>query len=112
MTNAFRTDTGVMSKAAQDVNGVAERLNGMLNRLMNELAPLSTAWVGQGGSSFQAVKERFDADMLKLNTALAAISHAVGSAGVDYGVSDAESQSEVDRSGAQAGQITNALKIV
>jgi len=105
----MRADVGLMIKAEQDVDAVADRLTTMLNQLMDRLSPLQQYWVGAGGSSFQEVRQRFDEDMARLNVALRAIAEAVGSSGRDYAVSDAEMQAEMQRAGATAGQITQAL---
>jgi WXG100 family type VII secretion target len=98
-----------MIKTEQDVDAVADRLTGMLNTLMNRLAPLEQFWVGGGGSSFQEVRLRFDQDMGKLNAVLRSIAEAVGSSGRDYVVADDEIRSDMQQAGASAGQITQAL---
>ncbi|MDG4762749.1 WXG100 family type VII secretion target [Solwaraspora sp. WMMD406] len=107
----MNTDTGLMVKTEKDVDGVADRLTGNLNRLMDQLAPLYDQWKGAGAGSFQQVRDRFDQDMARLNVALRSIAEAVGSAGKDYEVSDEETRSEMDSAGASAGQITAALKL-
>lgn len=107
----MRADTGVMLRTEQEVNSVADRLTSMLNQLMDRLAPMQQYWQGAGGSSFQEVRQRFDADMAKLNVALRAIAEAVGSSGRDYDVADTEMQSAMNNAGASAGQITSALDL-
>jgi WXG100 family type VII secretion target len=111
MPDGMQTQTGLMIKTARDVNGVADSLTSMLNSLMNELAPLQSAWVGQGGLSFQGVKQRIDDDIARLNAALRSIAEAVATSGRDYAVSDEEMRSEMSHAGATAGQITSALKM-
>src|SRR5262249_47652191 len=111
MPDGMQTQTGLMIKTARDVNGVADALTSMLNNLMNELAPLQSAWVGQGGLSFRGVRERMDNDIARLNAALRSIAEAVATAGRDYSVSDEEMRSEMSHAGATAGQITSALKM-
>jgi len=105
------TDAAVMARAASEIDGAADRLTGMFNKLMGELTPLASAWVGQGGSSFQQVRERFDGDVGRLNVALRSIAAAVGSSGRDYTVGDEEMRSEMQRAGATAGEITQALNL-
>ncbi len=107
----MQSDTGIMQKTSQDVDGVADRLTSQLNGLMSQLAPLESAWQGAGAGSFQQVRQRFDQDMAKLNVALRAVAEAVGSAGKDYDVSDEEIRSDMESAGATAGQITAALKL-
>ena len=108
---SVQADLGLLIKAEQDVDAVADRLTSMMNTLMNRLAPLQEFWVGAGGRSFQDVRQRFDEDMARLNVALRSIAEAVGTSGRDYTVSDQEVQSEMQRAGATAGQITQALTI-
>jgi len=107
----MNTETGLMVQTEKDVDGVADRLTGNLNRLMDQLVPLYDQWKGAGAGSFQQVRDRFDQDMARLNVALRAIAEAVGSAGKDYEVSDEEIRSDMDSAGATAGQITQALKL-
>ncbi len=105
------TDAAVMARTAQEIDGAVDRLTSMFNKLMDELTPLQTAWVGAGGSSFQQVRERFDGDVAKLNVALRSIAEAVASSGSGYTVSDEEMKSEMQQAGASAGEITQALKL-
>jgi WXG100 family type VII secretion target len=105
------TDAAVMAKTAGEIDGAADRLTSMFNKLMNELTPLQTAWVGAGGSTFQTVRDRFDADVAKLNVALRSIASAVSTAGRDYTLSDDEMRQEMQQAGASAGEITRALMI-
>ncbi len=100
-----------MVKTEGDVDGVADRLTKVMTSLMNELVPLQSAWKGAGATSFQGVKDRFDQDMAKLNVSLRSLAEAVGSSGRDYEVSDEEMKSEMERAGATAGSITQALKL-
>jgi WXG100 family type VII secretion target len=105
------TDAAVMAKTAQEIDGAADRLTGMFNKLMNELTPLQSSWVGAGGSSFQGIKDRFDGDVANLNVALRSIAQAVSTAGRDYTLSDDEMRQEMQQAGASAGEITRALMI-
>lgn len=111
MTQGMGTDTALMAKTAGDVDGAADRLTSMLTGLMNQLAPLQTAWTGAGGSSFQSVRERFDSDMMRLNNALRAIAQAVRSAGQDYTTGDEEVSAAVSNAGATAGTTTQHLNL-
>src|SRR5690349_24766647 len=97
------TDAAIMAKTAGEIDGAADRLTSMFNKLMNELTPLQSAWVGAGGTSFQGVRDRFDADVANLNVALRSIASAVASAGRDYTLSDDEMRQEMQQAGATAG---------
>jgi WXG100 family type VII secretion target len=107
----MRANTATMVKTEKDVDGVADRLTATLTTLMNELTPLQSAWLGQGGASFQQVRERFDQDMAKLNHSLRSLAEAVGTSGRTYEVSDEEMRSEMQNAGATAGSITAALQL-
>ncbi|WP_433056673.1 WXG100 family type VII secretion target [Dactylosporangium sp. CS-033363] len=105
------TNAAVMARTAQEIDGAADRLTSMFSKLMHELTPLQSAWVGAAGSSFQGVKDRFDADVAGLNIALRSIAQAVSTAGRDYTLSDDEMRAEMQQAGAGAGEITRALMI-
>jgi WXG100 family type VII secretion target len=105
------TNAAVMAKTATDIDGAADRLTGMFNKLMSELTPLQSSWVGAGGSSFTQIKGRFDTDVANLNVALRSIAQAVSSAGRDYTLSDDEMRQEMQQAGASAGEITRALTL-
>ncbi len=109
--NGVTTDAAVMGKTAQEIDGAVDRMTSMFNKLMDELTPLQTSWVGAGGSSFQQVRERFDGDVANLNVALRSIAAAVASAGHDYTLSDDEVRTEMQHAGASAGEITSALTL-
>ena len=104
--DGMKTSSALMVKTEKDVDGVADRLTGMLTSLLNELTPLQDAWKGAGGTSFEGVKQRFNDDLAKLNVSLRSLAEAVGSSG-----SDEEMKSEMERAGANAGTITQALKL-
>jgi WXG100 family type VII secretion target len=105
-----RQDSEIMAQAANDVDGVAARLDSMLRTLMNNLEPLMTAWVGQGGTAFQRVRMEYEADVQKLNNALHGLSAALGRANTGYVETDEQSRATVDRSGANVGTITASLQ--
>ena len=107
----MRANAATMVKSEKDVDDVADRLTFTLTTLMNELTPLQTAWLGQGGASFQQVRDRFDQDMGRLNQSLRSLAEAVGTSGRNYNVTDQEMKSEMEAAGATAGSITAALQL-
>lgn len=79
-----------------------DELQTMLRNLLGQLEVLQTAWVGQGGTSFHNVKERWSQDQQKLQTALVETAGAIRSSGQAYASTDAEASSRmksVDRGG-------------
>jgi WXG100 family type VII secretion target len=98
-----------MAQAANDVDGVAGRLDAMLRSLMSRLEPLMTAWQGQAGTSFQRVRTEYETDVQKLNNALHGLSAALSQANTGYVATDDQSKTAVDTAGANAGTITSSL---
>jgi len=80
--------------------GKFEQTNGdlqtMLRNLLNELEILQTAWVGQGGRSFQNVKEQWAQDQSKLQQALLETAGAIRSSGKNYTATDSEASSRMN----------------
>ena len=105
----MRSDTDLMATAAADASGVSESLTSQLMTLMNNLAPLVTAWQGDGGRAFQTVRSAIESEMQNLNSALNFLAGEVGSSGTDYVTTDTDMSTEVTRVGEGATGITSAL---
>lgn len=88
-----------MAKTATQFEGVNNSLTSMLSKLMNELSVLQTAWVGSGGKAFESVKVQYEADLSKLNKALADTAEAIKTSGVSYTNTDDSAASMVTKSG-------------
>ena len=88
-----------MAKAAAQFDEVNHSLTRMLNKLMNELSVLQTAWVGSGGSAFEAVKNQYQRDLVQLNKALADTADAIRTSGVSYHSTDSSAADTVAKSG-------------
>lgn len=106
----MRSDTDLMAVAAADASGVAESLTSQLTSLMNNLAPLVTAWQGDGGRAFQTVRAAIEEEMNNLNSALNFLAGEVGATGTDYIGTDTDMSTEVTRAGEPATGITAALR--
>ena len=88
-----------MAKAAAQFDEVNHSLTRMLNKLMNELSVLQTAWVGSGGRAFETVKNQYHQDLAKLNKALADTAEAIRTSGVSYDSTDSTAANTVTKSG-------------
>ena len=88
-----------MAKAAADFDGVNESLTSMLNKLMDRLSHLQTAWVGSGGRAFETVKTQYQQDLTQLNKALAETAEAIRTSGVSYENTDSSAASLINKSG-------------
>lgn len=106
----MRSDTDLMAVAAADASGVSVSLTTQLTTLMNNLAPMATAWQGDGGTAFETVRAAIEVEMGNLNNALNFLAGEVGSSGTDYIGTDTDMSTEVTRSGEGATGITSALK--
>jgi WXG100 family type VII secretion target len=100
------TDTG--NKA----HDAAAQLKGTLSRLLNELAPLESAWKGLAAGSFGSVKNRYQQDMDKLHAALEGLANALGATNVTYSTTDSDNNNDVNAAGADAGNITSKLQLL
>ncbi len=84
-----------MESTARMFESVNGELQGMLHALMSELEPLRQRWQGQGGASFERVKQAFHADQQALNRALLDTAEAIRSAGSSYAAADEGSSTVV-----------------
>jgi WXG100 family type VII secretion target len=88
-----------MAKVAGEFDQVNQDLTRMLNKLMNELSVLQTAWVGSGGRAFESVKNQYQQDLAQLNKALADTAESIKTSGSGYQTSDSSAASMVTKSG-------------
>lgn len=83
----------------ESVAGKFEVTNGsltsMLNGLMGQLEVLQSRWQGAGGLSFQQVKQQWNENMQKMNTALLETATAVRTSGQQYTATDEQAQSRM-----------------
>ena len=99
VSETTQANSGEMAKVAGEFEQVNNDLTRMLNRLMQELSGLQTAWVGSGGRAFESVKIQYQQDLAQLNKALADTAESIKASGVGYDTSDTEAASMVAKSG-------------
>lgn len=90
-----QAEAAVMESTAAKFEQVNESLQQMLSSLMAELEVLQQAWRGQGGYSFQQVKEHWARDQRSLAEALVATAAAIRTSGTSYSNSDSEAASRL-----------------
>jgi WXG100 family type VII secretion target len=105
----MQADTNDLISAANEANAVAEGLDTMLRNLMDRLEPLMTTWLGQAGLSFQTVKDEYNIEAGKLNSALRSIGEDVGVSSTNYTVADEEMATALTNAGAPSESITYLL---
>jgi WXG100 family type VII secretion target len=87
-----------MEATAAKFEGVNDSLQSMLSTLMSELSVLQTAWQGQGGRSFEQVKQAWERDQKAIQQALLETATAIRTSGQQYTASDDEAASRVSAS--------------
>jgi WXG100 family type VII secretion target len=101
----MQSDTDQLTSAAIEANNTAEALDTMLRNLMDRLSPLMTEWLGAGGSRFQVVRQEFEIEMGKLDSALRSVGEDMGVTSVDYSTADEDMAADLAQAGASTEQI-------
>ena len=92
-------ESAVMAQTAGKFDQVNQDLTSMLNRLMSELSVLQTAWAGRGAKAFETVRAQYQADLTKINQALAETAEAIKTSGVSYDTTDESAASSMTNAG-------------
>lgn len=77
MAGNFRTELPTMAVASGHVFDVNDQIQAQLSALMARLEPLLGSWQGDAATSFQGLKEQWNAHARELNTALRGIGDAL-----------------------------------
>lgn len=80
----------VMERTAAQFEQVNVGLQKMLGDMMGQLERLRSEWQGQGGRSFEQVKQNWAENQRRMHTALAETATAIRTAGRRYEATDAE----------------------
>lgn len=99
VSETTQASSGDMARVATNFEQVNSDLTAMLNKLMDRLSVLQTAWVGSGGRAFETVKNQYQQDLAQLNKALADTAEAIRTSGVSYDSTDTSAASRVAKSG-------------
>ncbi len=75
---------GSLEAAAADISTSANQIEGRIDALESELAPLRSDWTGSASSSYQQAKTKWDAAMADMKLLLAEIGTAVQSSNSEY----------------------------
>lgn len=73
-------DFGLIAQASADIQATNRNINGMLDQLKSDIAPMTAEWEGTSASAYQDAQRRWDAAAAELNTVLQSISRAVDDA--------------------------------
>lgn len=80
----LKVNFGGLDTAAADIMGSANQIEGRLDTLESELAPLRADWTGEAAESYQAAKAKWDSGMADMKQLLADIGNAVTQSNSDY----------------------------
>jgi WXG100 family type VII secretion target len=94
-----------MAQTAAKFDQTNQDLTSMLNTLMNQLSVLQSAWAGRGAKAFETVRAQYQADLTKINQALAETAEAIKTSGVGYDTTDESTASSMTSAGGGGGYL-------
>jgi WXG100 family type VII secretion target len=92
----FRTEVPTMQAASGHVAEVNGQISTELADLLQRLEPLMGAWQSSASASFDQLKTRWH-DAARLNDTLGDIGERLGTAGTNYGTTDDDIRTGMDR---------------
>lgn len=105
----MNADPATLRSAATEAGTTATSLDTTLTNLMNNLAPLVSAWQGDGGAAFQNIQVAVNDEIANLNRALMFLSEQVDLSSSDYVVADEEIADDLITAGATDSSIGRLL---
>lgn len=94
-----QSDSAVMAQTAAKFDHVNQSLQQMLSTLMSELSTLNSTWKGLGAAAFEQVKQQYEADLKKLNQALADTAESIRQSGTSYHSTDSDAAGRLSGTG-------------
>jgi 6 kDa early secretory antigenic target len=89
----LKVNFGSLDAAAADIMAQANQIEGRLDALESELAPLRSDWTGAAAASYQQSKAKWDAAMADMKALLAEIGGAVSRSNSDYQATESQNTS-------------------
>lgn len=80
----LKVNFGGLDAAAGDIASSANQIEGRLDALESELAPLRSDWTGEASMAYQQAKAKWDSAMADMKLLLAEIGSAVTNSNGDY----------------------------
>src|SRR5687768_6776845 len=77
-------DFGGLERGHGDITSGASKIEGRLDQLESELAPLRADWTGAASDSYQQAKAKWDAAMADIRLLLVDIGNQVATSNSDY----------------------------
>ena len=91
-TDMIHYSFGDIAAASGDITQTSARINGLLDELKSQLAPMVSTWTGESAVAYQAAQQQWDTAAADLNQVLATIARAVADSN--------DSRSDINRSAA------------
>lgn len=80
----LKVNFGGLEAAAGDIQNSANQIQGRLDELGSQLAPLRADWTGAASEAYQQAKTKWDSAMADMRNLLAEIGSQVSSSNSDY----------------------------
>jgi WXG100 family type VII secretion target len=88
MSFDLRVNHAQLDAAVQDIAATVKAIDGRLDQLEAELAPLKSDWVGSAQQAYAVAKSKWDGAIADLNQVLAEAGVAVSQANTEYAAAD------------------------
>lgn len=86
--DGIRVNHAGLDTAARDLYSTVREVDGRLNRLESELAPLRSNWVGEAQQAYASAKAKWDAAILEMKDMLDQTSQTVQQSNAEYMAAD------------------------
>lgn len=80
----MKVNFGALDTASADIQNSANQVQGRLDQLDRELAPLRSDWTGSASEAYQVAKAQWTQAMVEMQQVLAQIGTAVGTSNQNY----------------------------
>lgn len=95
--DGIRVDHGALATASSDLRTAAERINGRLQELDNDLRPLASQWAGAAQESYRLARDAWTTAMQEMVTLLTDVSTAVATSNDAYRTADQRGAARFER---------------
>lgn len=86
--DGLKVDHAGLDRAADDLLGIVNRIDGRLQRLEHDLAPLRTSWAGDAQQAYTLAKSRWDTAVHEMRDLLLDTSRQVARSNEEYRAAD------------------------
>ena len=94
--DGLRVNHAGLDTAAEDMSRTVKEIDGRLNRLEQELAPLRSQWAGNAQQAYEAAKTRWDLAIKEMRDLLEETSRTVTQSNAEYRAADQRGAASFD----------------